>query len=65
MLCMIASLIAAGVLSFFGIKLLRENGQTDDPEKKGNAVLPIGMIVVAVFFIMVVVRTYASLSESP
>ena len=65
MLCMIASLVAAGVLSFFGIKLLRENGQTDDPEKKVNPILPIGMILVAVFLILVVVRTYAELSESP
>jgi len=57
-MCQVFLLLVAGVLTFFGIRLLRENNETDNPEKKVNVAIPVVMLAVAGFLALVVIRTF-------
>ena len=64
-MCAGSLLIAAAVLAFFGIKLLRENSQTDNPEKKVNPAIPVGMLIVAAILAAIAIRTFYVISQLP
>jgi hypothetical protein len=61
--CVGALLIAAGLLTFIGVKLLRENHLADRPEKKVHPAIPIGMLIVAALLAFVAVRSILALSQ--
>ena len=64
-MCAGSFLVAAGVLAFLAIKLLRENSQTDHPEKKVHPAVPVGMLIVAAILATVAIRAFYWLSQLP
>jgi hypothetical protein len=64
-MCILFPLLAAGVLLYLSVKLLRENSQTDNPERKVLIVIPVAMLALAGLFIAYAAYNFYQISQLP